>query len=85
MSKVCLPVAIAEPLNVLQRSAEMMINFPIVKRMVTEKDSCKRLVFTTLVPITHFTLQKSRFKKPFNPILGETFELATEDFRYLSE
>lgn len=26
-----------------------------------------------------------RTKKPFNPMLGETYELVTKDFRYFSE
>lgn len=28
---------------------------------------------------------KYRIKKFFNPMLGETYELVTEDFRYFSE
>jgi hypothetical protein len=28
---------------------------------------------------------KVRLKKPFNPMLGETYELVTEDFRWFSE
>jgi hypothetical protein len=28
---------------------------------------------------------KNRTKKPFNPVLGETYELVTEDFRFVSE
>ena len=28
---------------------------------------------------------KTRIKKPFNPMLGETYELVTEDFRWISE
>jgi hypothetical protein len=28
---------------------------------------------------------KIRTKKPFNPMLGETYELVTEDFRFVSE
>jgi hypothetical protein len=29
--------------------------------------------------------QKQRIKKPFNPILGETYELVTNKFRFFAE
>ena len=28
---------------------------------------------------------KIRKRKPFNPMLGETFEMVTENFRFMSE
>lgn len=30
-------------------------------------------------------MTKIRHKKPFNPHLGETYELVTEDFRFIGE
>jgi hypothetical protein len=45
----------------------------------------KRLAYTVAHNITQMNLQKGRTKKPFNPMLGETYELVTEDFRYFSE
>ena len=39
--------------------------------------------------IKHFMMQYGvscgRTKKPFNPMLGETYELVTEDFKFISE
>lgn len=30
-------------------------------------------------------MNKNRFKKPFNPILGETYEFVSKDFRFVAE
>lgn len=35
--------------------------------------------------MTSFNFSKTRVKKPFNPMLGETYELVTEDFRFFAE
>ena len=32
-----------------------------------------------------FSISKYRTKKPFNPLLGETYELVTKDVRFMSE
>lgn len=44
-----------------------------------------RLVCCMLLQISHFIVMKHRLKKPFNPILGETFEYVTDKFRFFSE
>lgn len=35
--------------------------------------------------LTQMGITKNKTKKPFNPMLGETYELVTEDFRFISE
>lgn len=35
--------------------------------------------------LSQFISTKYRVKKPFNSMLGETYELVTEDFRYFAE
>ena len=35
--------------------------------------------------ITMFNTFKLRKKKPFSPMLGETYELVTDKFKFLSE
>ena len=40
-----------------------------------EKDSLKRLIYATLFTVVHYNLQKNKTKKPFNPLLGETYEM----------
>ena len=35
--------------------------------------------------LSQMNITKSKTKKPFNPMLGETYELVTEDFRFIAE
>jgi len=35
--------------------------------------------------MSSFNAAKDRHKKPFNPMLGETYELVTEEFRFIGE
>jgi hypothetical protein len=43
------------------------------------------MVLAQIAQITPFVQIKSRKKKPFNPMLGETFEMVTEHYRFLAE
>jgi hypothetical protein len=47
--------------------------------------SCRRLALTAMIATSHYTIQQKRFKKPFNPILGETYEYVTPQFRFMAE
>jgi len=91
LSKVCLPVVMCEPVNTLQKSAEIMINYNLLQEAVkdvtenTVEESCKRLALVSLMAINQYSTAASRFKKPFNPILGETYEFVQKDWRYMSE
>ena len=35
--------------------------------------------------VANYASNIDRIKKPFNPILGETYELITTDFKFISE
>lgn len=93
MTKVSLPVALNEPLNALQRSAEMITNMDLIRKMTVSEEvksdspesSCFRLICAAVLPVTHLSTNRNRTKKPFNPILGETFEYITPEVRYFSE
>jgi oxysterol-binding protein 1 len=51
----------------------------------TPEDSCKRLVQCAFFGILQYDLCKARFKKPFNPILGETYEYVSDELRIITE
>lgn len=50
-----------------------------------EEDPGKRLALTVTGILASFNQMKVRKKKPFNPMLGETFEMVTEEFRFIGE
>jgi hypothetical protein len=62
-----------------------MANFNLLELASKEPDSCMRLVYSALYGFTQHSNSIDRFKKPFNPILGETFEYVTKDYKYFAE
>ena len=50
-----------------------------------EQDPVKRHALVAVHMITTLTICERTTSKPFNPLLGETFEFVTDDFEYLAE
>ena len=48
-------------------------------------DPVERLALIKIAIVSAFGTVKYRKKKPFNPMLGETFEFVTDKARYISE
>jgi hypothetical protein len=57
----------------------------LLQRAAKEDNPFMRLALVTVHMLSSFNLTKGRTKKPFNPMLGETYELVTEDFRFIAE
>ena len=49
------------------------------------KDTLLRMVYTLGSVLKQHNYVKHRCKKPFNPMLGETYELVTEHYRFFAE
>ena len=49
------------------------------------EDPVKRIAYLCCTIMSVGNAAKLRKKKPFNPMLGETYELVTEDYRFISE
>jgi len=50
-----------------------------------EEDSVVRILYVAAFGIAQYKCTDQRLNKPFNPILGETFELVGKDYRYFAE
>ena len=48
-------------------------------------DPTRRLALSAIHAIAGFNDIKNRHKKQFNPILGETYELVSDNYRFISE
>lgn len=91
LATMSMPVTANEPLSLLQRASEQLEYSELLDTAATTPDSStERLLYISTFAIS--TLSNSRVKeravrKPFNPMLGETFELVREDrgFRFLAE
>ena len=71
----------------LQRLAEQMEYSKLLDKADECSDSCLRLAYCAAFGLSAFASSKHRVKKPFNPILGETFEYLPVDgsFKFVSE
>jgi len=86
LTTVSMPVFLNEPLTGLQRTAEIMIlGIDLLERAAVCQDPNRRLALATVGIIQAYSSMKLRKRKPFNPMLGETYELVTENYRFLAE
>ena len=95
LSTIAMPVTINEPLSLLQKSAEPLeyahlLDTAATTATDTADSSTRRLVLISAFAIAGLASNRAReraVRKPFNPMLGETFELVREDlgFRFLAE
>lgn len=85
LSKFALPVWVNEPTSILQRSSEFMIFNNFLTQASMEESSTKRMLYVAARMVCSQYVIPGRTGKPFNPLLGETFELVTPEFRFFSE
>ena len=91
LSALSMPVSANEPISLLQRISENL-EYSSLLDVAAKPDTSgeMRLLYMTSFAISAFASNRVReraIRKPFNPILGETFELVREDkgFRFLAE
>ncbi|XP_061744859.1 oxysterol-binding protein-related protein 1 isoform X2 [Nerophis ophidion] len=87
LSKITMPVIFNEPLSFLQRLTEYMEHTYLIHQANATSDSVDRMKCVAAFAVSAVASQWERTGKPFNPLLGETYELVREDlgFRILSE
>ena len=69
----------------LQKIAEIMEYQELLAKADTEEDPAMRLLYSCAFSIAQYACTPGRVNKPFNPILGETFELSTPEYKYVAE
>ncbi|KAL0267043.1 UNVERIFIED_CONTAM: hypothetical protein PYX00_009415 [Menopon gallinae] len=74
LSKIPMPVNFSEPLSMLQRLTEDYEYAEILDKAATCKDSCEQLAYVAAFTVSSYSTTASRTGKPFNPLLGETYE-----------
>ncbi|XP_030258668.1 oxysterol-binding protein-related protein 1-like isoform X2 [Sparus aurata] len=87
LSKIAMPVVFNEPLSFLQRLTEYMEHTHLIHQANATTDSVERMKCVAAFAVSAVASQWERTGKPFNPLLGETYELIREDlgFRWMSE
>lgn len=90
LSTISMPVSANEPLSLLQRAAEILEYSTLLDQAAQTSDPVERLMYVTAFAISSLSSNRVRersIRKPFNPMLGETYELVREDqgFRFIAE
>ncbi|XP_049851697.1 uncharacterized protein LOC126326580 [Schistocerca gregaria] len=89
LSRITIPVQFSEPINMMQRLVEDFEYAEILNEMAKERDSMRRLVMMCGFAASGYASTLGRLGKPFNPLLGETYELVNackgKCFRSVSE
>lgn len=85
ITKMAVPVYFNEPLNLLQKAAQYNEYTSILDKACQEQDQAKRLALVSIFATTGLTSIERANTKPFNPMLGETYELVEEDKEFIAE
>jgi len=88
LSKISMPVTLNEPLSTLQRLCEELEYSDLLDKAAAATSPLDRMVWVAAFAISAYGSTNARAShKPFNPLLGETYECVREDkgFRYIAE
>ncbi|KAG7469685.1 hypothetical protein MATL_G00131410 [Megalops atlanticus] len=88
LSKVAMPVQLNEPLNTLQRLCEELEYSELLDRAANTQDPFERMAYIATFAVSGYASSYYRAGgKPFNPVLGETYECDRKDkgFRFIAE
>jgi hypothetical protein len=88
LSRVSMPVTMNEPLSALQRLCEEVQYSGLLKEATQMEDPYDRMVRVAAFAVSSYADTQHRAgSKPFNPLLGETFECIREDkgFKFIAE
>ncbi|XP_067355458.1 oxysterol-binding protein 1 isoform X2 [Channa argus] len=75
LSKIPMPVNFNEPLSMLQRLSEDLEYHELLDKAAKCQSSLEQMCYVAAFTVSSYSTTVHRTGKPFNPLLGETFEL----------
>uniref|UniRef100_A0A3Q3JH88 Oxysterol-binding protein n=1 Tax=Monopterus albus TaxID=43700 RepID=A0A3Q3JH88_MONAL len=85
LSKIPMPVNFNEPLSMLQRLTEDLEYHELLDKAARCESSLEQMCLVAAFTVSAYSTTVHRTAKPFNPLLGETYELdRLEEFGYRS-
>eukprot|EP01022_Parablepharisma_sp_SALTPOND_P014306 TRINITY_DN1933_c0_g2_i3.p1 TRINITY_DN1933_c0_g2~~TRINITY_DN1933_c0_g2_i3.p1 ORF type:complete len:668 (+),score=42.50 TRINITY_DN1933_c0_g2_i3:122-2005(+) len=85
LTRFSIPIHFMEPISMLQKVAESLEYEECLRKAANSSDSLIRMAYVAAFLVASYCSTFSRTKKPFNPILGETFEYVTPTYKFFSE
>lgn len=88
LSTISMPIILNEPINFLQRLCEELEYSELLDKAAAQTNSMDRLMYVTAFAISGYAASQYRIgRKPFNPLMNETYECIRPDkgFRFVSE
>lgn len=82
--KGSLPVSYNEPISMLQRCIEPFQFFSFINKSFQSDKIEDKLIYLSVFIISEYYLNINRILKPFNPLLGETFEYYDKDRKFFA-
>lgn len=82
LSTISMPVSANEPLSLLQKVSEQLEYAQLLDQAAQQKLEKDRMLYVAAFAVSQFSSGRTReraIRKPFNPLLGETFELVRSD------
>ena len=91
VTKLTVPITFNEPIGLIQKAAAGMEYNHIIEQAIQVNigsdfdNKCKRMAMLAIYFVTIPGVCEKSAAKPFNPLLGETFEFENDHIRYLGE
>lgn len=82
ITKITLPVAFNEPTSMLQRLVEDFEYSSLLDQACSFEDPTLRMLYIGVFAVSQYSSTIGRVAKPFNPLLGETYEYARPEVGY---
>ncbi|CAF0862198.1 unnamed protein product [Adineta steineri] len=79
LSKIPVPVNFSEPMSMLQRITEELEYGSVLDVAAKINDNWEQLAYVAAFTVSSYSTTATRVNKPFNPLLGETFECDRTD------
>lgn len=79
LSKIPMPINFNEPISMLQRLVEDYEYSDVLDIAASCSDECEQLAYLAAFTVSAYATAESRINKPFNPLLGETYECDRTD------
>jgi hypothetical protein len=85
LSKIQVPVYFNQPTNPLQQIASSFEYYDLLEKSYDIEDPFLRLAKFSCMSASGLSQVERASAKPFNPLLGETFEMVNDKYSFLAE